>query len=448
MEIGNFLATLEREGALESSGNQFTVDLRAQAAKMARYQSEQPALFLLKAVQAAVLSQAPDVHIKLSRDHIGVVFEPATDLWLEPMEIALQAALSQNPAALTFRHGRALFVHGQEMAAPGAGVQLILKRKTSFWDFSDGRFIGRIHCDLAARLALCPIAVFVDGRRINTGVPEKLAPLRASKAPTDWTEGAVPYHWLAERVWVANAGPFLALANPAIRQSAELVLPAARTEGDVPEAVSVAKHIDLDREIQSATVLAYEAAPSQWQREFSIVWHFKGEFYPGALTRVDWQSSLPIRIHVRAVEADESRRHGEFVERVDYLAGCPDTLTPFCLPYRSKVDLPLLKCRRWLGIAWKPGEGTGIFYLQHGVLLDPVVVPGHAVALIADTPVETDLSQLRVVRNRAVEADVEWLQAETETLIAGVQPHVLVPAIGEKSRVPLSMRQAWRKALK
>ncbi|CAN0447381.1 unnamed protein product, partial [Phaeothamnion confervicola] len=66
MELDKSLDQLHAEGKLDSHG-QFTLDLAAQARKLGHDSGADPALCLLKMVQAAVASGAGEIHLTTTR---------------------------------------------------------------------------------------------------------------------------------------------------------------------------------------------------------------------------------------------------------------------------------------------------------------------------------------------------------------------------------------------
>ena len=110
-----------------------------------------------------------------------------------------------------------------------------------------------------------------------------------------------------------------------------------------------------------------------------------------------------------------------------------------------------MACRRWLGLAAQSQRPGQLAYLADGVLLDPIdslsTHPGTC-AIIADSPVETDLSQLQVVVNQVVETDRAWLRQEESRLLRLAQPIFVPTNEGERRLVPVSIREHWRNRIR
>ena len=458
-EHDDLVGRLRQEGVKESEGNRFTLDLAGQAARMAQYQNREPALWLLKAVQAAVAARAPDVHIQLTRDTLDVRFRAASPPDLQDgatgysrhLRLALQSALSQQPPALTLSYGHSLLYSlGSSPVATTPGLRLHLRRQPRpWWSFSDSQ-LAAIHRTLSWRCALCPIPVWLDGRRINLPVPEKIPSLGSRTCPTNWGEGAVNYHWLAERSWLAPTGDAFALHCPASRPGMRIVV-SGKEAWDSPHIYSVQQlnpaslylHLESQAEVQQVEI-------GQDQLTLPKRGLLNPPLLAGAAAQLDWTRVIPLAFDT--VRFDSGSNHViEFYSKVTYLNLDPTLQTSLQTTY-GPLELPLatMACSRWLGLAANGETPGGLYYIQDGILLDPIESGarfGGTTALVADPQVETDLSQLTVIQDARLAADRNWIRQEEERLLASSRSAVVSQTEGERLQVPISMRLGWRRSL-
>lgn len=459
-EHDDLVGRLRREGVQESEGNRFTLDLAGQAARMAQYQNREPALWLLKAVQAAVAARSPEVRIQLTRNTLDVRFQAASppDLkdgatgYSRHLRLALQSALSQQPPALTLSYGHSiLYSLGSSPVATTPGLRLHLRRPPRpWWSFSDSQ-LAAIHRTLTWRCALCPIPVWLDGRRINLPAPEKIPSLGSRTCPTNWGEGAVNYHWLAERSWLAPTGDAFALGCPANRPGTRIVV-SDKGAWDSPHIYSVQQlnpaslylHLESEAEVQQVEV-------SQDQLALPRPSLVSPPLLAGAAAQRDWTRVIPLAFDTARFESSGSNQVVQFYSKVTYLNLDPTPQTSLQTAYGPlKLRLSTMACSRWLGLAAHSDSPGGLYYIQDGILLDPIESGarfGGTTALVADPQVETDLSQLTVIQDARLEADRTWIHQEEERLLASSRSAVVSQTEGERLQVPISMRLGWRRSL-
>lgn len=263
--LEEYLSQLQQEGKAQALDQSFSLDLAAQARKLSEFQFQNPALWILKLVQAAVASKAPEVRVTCTREILEVRFRPQwkqpiefgpeAPTWISHLHLGLLAALSLENTALDLSwKSRSLYSRGRVPAAEGSDLRLYVQRRPRpFWHFFD-RMRADIAKTLSERCALCPIPVRLDYRPVNGLLLEK-CPFAAPAVKAAAMESAASsYHWLAERSWPAQAeqGRF-ALYPPAMRYSWQLELPQAQIP--VPRRrlhpISCAHWLDLDLPLQN-----------------------------------------------------------------------------------------------------------------------------------------------------------------------------------------------------
>jgi hypothetical protein len=432
--LDEYLERMRLEGKADAPGQKFSVDLEAQARKIARYQSDRPGLWLLKLVQAAVASGAPEVRIQLKKHTLEARFlpgEPGRPLelqganqpvWVEHLRLALLAALSLQATALELRWGsQILHRQGEPDDYQGQEVRLWVRRRSrSFWPFRDAE-LASIHRSLAIHCAHCPIPIRLDARSLNLLQLESSPGILTFPGGRVMNETAATYTWLAERSWFSEGKGHFPLACPALRPSRILCLTRESLE-------------------PSGFWFSCQSCRHVLETDLSVHQHP----LPGVA-----QDSSRIVLEVQ-YSTPPNQKNARFTG-----IGCLDS-SDFALPQFSApfpgigLNLPAMACRRWLGLA-ALGQGPArIFYLRDGVLLEPVGAPsafGATTAVIADSAVVTDLGQCKVVEDETVEADRQWLALEEERLFQLARSSVMGSSEGERLSLPMSIRTHWRKQL-
>ena len=433
--LESYLEKLRQQGQADTLGQKFTLDLEAQARKICRYQSETPALWLLKLVQAAVASGAPEVRIQLKRNTLEGRFLPGEQgrclklhdenqpVWVGHLRLALLAALSLQASAVELGWGdQILYRHGEPEEYQGQEIRLwVRRRRRSFWPFGDAE-LSNIHRSLSLHCAHCPIPIRLDSRVLNLSNLESSPGIPTFPGRRAMNETAATYTWLAERSWFSEGKGHFPLACPALRPSRILCL-AGNSLVEPSEfwfPCPSCHHV-----LETAQGLHQHSLPGIVDDRSRIV--------------LEVQYSTP---------PDGSGARFTGIRSLD---SSDFALTQFSAPFSGiGMKLPAMACRRWLGLA-ALGQGPGrLFYVRDGVLLEPVSAPsafGATTAVIADSSVATDLSQLKVIEEETVQADRQWLALEEERLFEFARSGVTGSSEGDRLHLPMSIRTHWRRQL-
>ena len=452
--LEEFLDSIQAEARPDGQNLGFSVDLAAQARKLETFQAQQPSLWLLKGIQAAVSSGADRVEIQTTRSALQLRFFPGPESsplelyqsptgWSAHLRTALLAALSQNPSGFSlFRGGVPLFEQGQPDSKLYEGIQLVVCRpRRPFWKFADPD-LAALHQSLAWRAALCPIPVVVDGRTINQPLLEKVRALGSGAAPTGWGEGSIPYYWLAERIWPSLGAGGFALACPALRSGGQIFVSDGRASlGSaviyMNRVVSVYQHLELEAEIHEIVARPEDIEVPPLSYGVSIL--------PGVTAEGRTQTNLALALNL------SQKQKLFYFSRLAYIDHSEVSLSVISTRFpQSHLDLPGLSCARWLGLSAAGRGGGGLFYLLDGILLDPVPGGRYAgtTAIVSDSSLITDLSQCQVVRDSRVASDLKWLEEEEARLLESCRAGISSVSEGEEMRIPLSVRTHWRNLLK
>ncbi|MBS2039384.1 hypothetical protein JST97_30645 [bacterium] len=216
--MDSFISNLFNEG-LQAQPGQFSLDPRARVRRLEKYQSVEPALYLLKSVQVAVGLGADGVDIRLARSSVEVRFQPRETPALSEvlgqdgdLATMLLAALATHPKDVILEMGGQIWSkhpNQASQAATGAFRLHLSRQSVSFWQ----RFLGpdqsaEVQQSLIARCALCPIPVRLDGRMICTGRPEDLGAIARDHS----LKGAQPT-WAAELLQPSTGPDHFCLAS-------------------------------------------------------------------------------------------------------------------------------------------------------------------------------------------------------------------------------------------
>ena len=372
--LERLLQQLADEGISRGAGS-FSLDPRARLEKLARYQSAEPALYLLKAVQAAVWLGAEAVEIRLARGYVEVFFDHTSRVSLEELlsrghlSTMLLAALALESSQLelswhsktqsqTWTPGQGL----QQATSQKPGCRLRLSRdKISFWErYLPVAQMASVQTTLQRRCQFCPIPVRLDGRVINAGLPDFGRP------------GTV------ERIELKEDGPHFRLADYRRRPPGCVLSSLGRHPLDGQfEGARAARLSVLEGVLPSCRLIERDREVNK-----------NGDTDPRAL----WLG----------------------VQGRDYQVLYGYLARP---PAEQSDSLPV---RSWISLAASPDRRFRLFYVQHGVLLNLVesegVWPG-ALCLLARNEVETDLGQLEVVRGERVQSDLLWLGEQVGQLL-------------------------------
>ena len=412
----NSIQELLQECQLESSG-QFTVDLAAQARKLVEFQSAEPALFLLKGIQAAHALRALRITIKLRRDEIVLEFDPRKgssqgfdfpalfrgqiDEPFHHLRPMLLAAVASAPAEIrldwsdsgreqgwSWRDGR---VELRDQPAPSFNLprlrmQLKLAAESWWKRLRPSPLLTHIHSELVRRCSLSPIPVELDGRLIN-------APLlvKALKAGP----------WRAERNWLSPRGePAFCLPSPLEGGAPKILYQEKTLRGTEGWAYSSLALCCLEGNIpvENYRVTRVTGDPGR-----------HSDYYDYPEGRVDWQTMLPLGRTL----APEGKQQLPVLKEVSYLLGAEDFLQPV-IP-SGGWKLPSMRVQRWIGLGKGPGR---LHYVQDGILLNSLEGPANVHAVLAPPQIKTDLGFLDPVHNQEVNDDLEWAAREGAQLQA------------------------------
>lgn len=409
---------LQGEGEWESAGT-FSLDLAGRAARWplgALARREAP---WLRLVQAASRLGAGEVAFDLA----GAVWSATlstggsglADEWAGALGSILEMLMAQKfrQVGLELRGPDGLYScrwPGRLTAPPRFEVREARVwaegKREAFWrewlSLSWGATIRR---ELRDRLMLCGMRVTLDGRRLNTGLLESCSRLSPplSSQDTQWTS---KLQWLGEVV---------RLAEP---EGAAWTLAAGR---------ACSRLRWLDRTLTAEGL-----------RDAPVVHR--------------WLQGLPER------ELATVPRSSPGTEQLPLLFNPP--VSRRGVPVNSVREWTVsedagewihpgggLRMARWVGLPALPRELGRLCYIDRGVLLDPIVtntLPAGCRCVIGDRSVRTDLSGLQVVRDRAVDEDLEWAADQCVGLWEQAHDAVLQGPVGDLLAVPPRMRDAWR----
>lgn len=417
--MDRFLIELRAEGAWEGEGN-FTLLLERMVEKMRRYQSDEPALYFLKAVQAAVSLSARAVDIRLGRGTVEVIFEPRLDL-----ELSLDTLLTAQCQGLAAEHMATMLLAVLATDPPEARLEWCCGEVWQQWSVSQGvstfsskpakasrkafrlflkrRAVGlleriipstallQIQSTLGQRCAFCPIPVKFDGRLVNRPAPESFAPFRATLPLLAQLGKKTP--WGIEKIWVRSQIPHFRLAGYWSRRAGRIQVgsrqyPMVCSQFEGPHAckTSVLEGLESEWKIVERTTV------SEWDQP-----HFLG-----------YQSEDPsLRGSALVLWRQQSRGFDpEKDSDIDDLEPDPDGFA----------------AERWLALCLNSRADGVLVYVKAGIALDPVhyesVEPGSS-CLWARDDAPTDLGQLRVRGDdQIVRADLDWLAEQQTVLLA------------------------------
>lgn len=197
------LSSASQVGQLDSEGS-FTIAGEAAIGKLASFQLPRSSAWILKMVQAAVSAQAPELRIAQSNETTTFVFQPQVDFELGALKEALLSPQIQGSPptrhlavglrAVGFGDGRAFtlaFDQGNQRTILGWNNQQLVQRAealekdspptiylgVAFPESDQGRSLGGLtkskgratteYLEVARHCDCCPIALYLDGRRID-----------------------------------------------------------------------------------------------------------------------------------------------------------------------------------------------------------------------------------------------------------------------------------------
>lgn len=403
-----------------------TSDGDAEVKALALQQASEPALWILKLVQAAVSSGAAEVNIKLSKRHYKVRFRPGSHWrgWSDIPEVAQQHLRLAITLAHTSSPQRLKMQWPGRLSSPvrqaEADVELSLVKDTGRVASIFDPEAKRIAATLGRHCSLCPIPVFLNGRVVNQADPNFLHRLAAGGIST---RSSLRYLWLGEAVWFRRQGGFFSLKPPILRPSFLSIAGQAQQEcrSGYP-ARSCYQWLELEGDC--ACYESFDAGANWNEPKKSASQQSDG------IAMIPFDVGLPRRYPQYACRGwRASSRH----------------LADWRLPY-SWPQLPALACRRWLGLSSLDKVPGCLFYVVDGVLSNAYPWPNRygGVAVIADTQVATDLSQLSLLEGEHIRADCDWLEQEAAILAERCKPAILDSQLGKRMRIPSEMLRFWR----
>lgn len=449
--LDDLMDSLQQEGALESQG-EFSLDLRGEALKMAQFQQQEPGLWLLKGVQAAVASGASEVRIRLSRKRFDLAFQPgpqagpasleSEELWCRHLRMALTLALAAAPQSLGLSQGEEQLL-GPPCPEPldQAGVYLWMQRpKRSWWKFSDPD-LAAVASGLARRCAFCPIPVKVDGRDMLYPAPE-LSPLVGAATPKlTFMEGVPAVPWLCESWALAEGAAGFSLYAPGQRPSYQIQVAGKSLPGRLNQGL-------LTGEIGAFASIRSPLQLQQLKAEepgvvLQVLWAVES-IRSGALSHLTGPNFLCLSFHLERLDKYNSKVDNLVIAEVP-----PEQLVPQALNL-ARFEFPKPRCRSWLGLCSSGQARGGLFLIQDGVMLNPLTgwsrYPG-TTAFLATSGQATDLSQLSPVHDEALDRLVEQARALEAELAQDARNLLQSVSECERLKVPLTTREHWRQLL-
>jgi hypothetical protein len=456
-------------GKLESEGR-FTFD----AAARSRKQLQEPVLFLLKIVQAAVSSRAPRVDFVIGRDRIEGWFHAELEIEqldgedaagpMRYLQQSVQTLVGLSPVSVEVRCGEQSWHWGKAVVKTNAhsGVSLIaLLHSTS-------RLQANCRTELTDRCALCPIPVVLNGHRVNHLHPERLPRLQSKPADIGLLEQVYAgYHWLAEKGWLTSKPAAFCLPQPLFRAVGQLeVAGIQQSFGSDRPLVSVygylegadEAHYDQEGE-EAASMLGpppvpLKVGPSADRLLLNLTFVPFGAENVGLDLLARWalcslHSFLPYRggswLHFGTRKVASLTQLTGLASTLELSLGQPiDELS-------AKIKMPAMRLQRWVGLRILPDGPSLLVYVQAGVLLDPIEVESSepaAVGLVACEEKSVDLSLLAPTRDEQVHRDTEWLTGVSQSLTSSCAPIVKSIRDRERVRLPLSVIRAWLQLLR
>lgn len=382
---------------LDQAGLKFQVDWATQLRKLRSFQSGEPGVWMIKAIQAAVASGASKVGIKLTNEFFEVSFETRADLnanqngWAEHLRLAVELAVSQQPPGLRLVHqGRVLFSSGvpHPIQAEGTTYLQLFHLPYGARAISHQLGIADIQLSLARRCCLCPVPVFLEGLPLNLGRPERSKIIGATRPD-------LTHYWLAETVGFAEPGqPALILACPAVRP-AEVLFHGQTRLPPLPnryQRPSLIQFLPDQPALESGHCQAAQRA----------------SFDPAAHWLLEMRESPPVGKGAFTFQALPGVAARVQEKATFWEKGCPTAA-----------------CHSWLGLSARGDCPGGFYYVNDGILLNPVPIPGSypgTTLVQAGSAIATDLSQFNPVQDDHLRGQLEGARAQSHSLLERCSP--------------------------
>lgn len=440
MAIEEYLSKLG-ENVVESHGK-FELDVVGQARKLALYQNETPSLYLLKGIQAAVACKSADVSIRVGRTAVELEFSPVHLEFnverlfvqdhpdhaaghLKQMLMAAMAAQPQECCLTVCGNGFRQVWHWKRGEQPAHESKpwsneptrvsfRVVPPHQSWWKaLMPSPFLAQLRKEVPRRCMFSPIPVFLDSRVVNNPYPEKLVDC-AEPVPFG-EERAREASWRAEHLWLRTQGELesLSLAYPLARGAGNV-----RVQSRLFKGIRTGGHMEIQEE-SALTWIDGDLVDEVNGGEMSL----EAKAYSATSPEPDFGGRGYLGFGFDLEKSGSDRNRFVYCSRLRYLGGIRGVHLRDIATVTSalKWSLPAVRLGRWLGVMKNPRGLSQIFYVQDGVLLNPVTVTSAAVgttALIAVSELKTDLSFLNVVVDEVVEADTAWILREEGILIA------------------------------
>ena len=448
--VDQLLQSLRGEAALHST-SRFSLDLAARARKLQTYQAAEPSLFYLKWAQAGIASGASRLNFRLSYQRTELEFEVPHDLdtshwfsdepqseWVEFLRIAVEAALCDSPIGLSLDLGHRQLLGWGEVAERGLTPPGMLRlatfspRRPWYKRFAVNPRLAQVHREVSGRLALAPVAVSLDGRLVNCANPD----FDERWGRPAWVSLATPARWMIESVEPTVGQPCFLVGSPWLLPARLTLVGKEEIWRSSGQFTTLSRRLHVDDKLLRTQKAEQPPIPHFWQQATGRL--------PGAEMECDFLQEVPLSLVTNKGVADIW-----FYHEARLLQGMADYLEPNLpspLPHCQGMALPALRMERWLGLPSQPGGQSRLYYVQHGLLLEPIEistrVPG-TVAIIARENVQTDLSQMRPVEDEQFKLDLEWVNTTVEALIADISLLLRDSRRCERLAIDPAARNIW-----
>jgi hypothetical protein len=407
-----------------SGQDHFKVDVLRRSQKLFRLQLNQPHLYLLKFVQAAVSLGAEAVTLQASGSQVQLAFSaPAVDYpvhrllagegvqerGLQHLQLAMllcavaegtgfEVKLNSPGGSLRFnREGVSTADSSDEQQLR---VEVSLGCATERW----WKLLARKEREetfkrtLTRRLQFCPIPVTLNGVQLNEGDLQQTS-WASSFPPCGMSffeaRGHRSYRWLLERSVLASAdSPRCALAAPAHRKpqrlssvKRNLLTEGADTDrGRAPETAVLCSELDVVREEFAGNIDGPTLSRAR-------LW-----LNGGGVSLLWWKNAV-----AHAAGSVDLTMGGLAASEFELPAVSKTLFVPFTLygPMGAggRLPLPALATQMWAGVAIVPHGESLLIPVLDGLQLDPVRLDNcvAGAVIVAAQDWRTDLGQLQVI---------------------------------------------------
>lgn len=450
--MDQLLQSLCGEASLHSA-SRFSLDLAARARKLQTYQTAEPSLFYLKWAQAGVAQGASRLEFRLcyGRSELEFAVGDVADAdqwfgdgdqtdWVQLLRVAVEAALCENPRGLSLDLGGRQIVGWGDVSerrpvAPDSLRLSVFEPKRAWYQrFSANPRQAQIHREISARLALAPVIARLDGRVVNRPNPD----FDARWSRPAWVELSKAGRWMSEWLEPTDKEPHYLLSSPWLLPARLTLVGGEEVWRSHGKFSTVSRRMHLKGKSLRRQTAAQPPVPHFWQQATGRL--------PGAEMGCDFLQEVPLNLSGGNAEAAADLWFYSEARVLQGMADFLDPRLPSALPHCPGLSLPALRTRRWLGLPALPQGPSHLFYVQHGLLLDPIEfsapVPG-TVAILARADVETDLSQMRPVEDDQVRQDLQWAKLTTDSLVKDIAPILRDNPRCERLAIAETTRNAW-----